>query len=69
MKKLKIVFAVLCMFCLTGCGEKEILGGMQTYENITYQETNKETIDITFANKDLSIPPTIQIKERPIRVA
>lgn len=40
MKKLKIVFAFLCMFCLTGCGEKEILGEKQTYENVNYQETN-----------------------------
>ncbi len=46
MKKLKIVFAVLCMFCLTGCGEKEVLGEMQTYENINYQETNKETNNV-----------------------
>lgn len=46
MKKLKIVFVFLCMFCLTGCGEKEILGEKQTYENINYQETNKKTDNV-----------------------
>lgn len=46
MKKLKIVFVILCMFCLTGCGGKEVLGEHQTYENINYQETNKETNNV-----------------------
>lgn len=46
MKKLKIAFVFLCMFCLTGCGEKEVLGEKQTYENITYQETNKKTNNV-----------------------
>lgn len=46
MKKLKIVFIALCMFCLTGCGEKEVLGEMQVIEDIHYQETNKETNNV-----------------------
>lgn len=46
MKKLKIIFVLLCMFCLTGCGEKEVLGEKQTYENINYQETNKKTDNV-----------------------
>ncbi len=46
MKKLKIVFAVLCMFCLTGCSEKEVLSEEMQYENMTYQETNKKTNNV-----------------------
>lgn len=46
MKKLKIIFVLLCMFCLTGCGEKEVLGEKQTYENINYQETSKKTDNV-----------------------
>lgn len=46
MKKMKIVFAILCMFLFTGCGQKEILGEKQTYENISYQETNKKTDNV-----------------------
>ncbi len=46
MKKLKVmVILVLCMFCLTGC-TKETLGEKMEYENITYQETNKQTDNV-----------------------
>lgn len=46
MKKLKIITIILSLLLITGCGGKEVLGEHQTYENINYQETNKETNNV-----------------------
>lgn len=37
---------ILSLLLITGCGEKEVLGQQQTVENITYQETNKQTNNV-----------------------
>lgn len=52
MKKIKIVFVFLCMFCLTGCKEKEVLGEKQTLDTISYQETNKQTDNVLIELED-----------------
>ncbi len=41
MKKIMVFFSLL--LCISGCGNKEILGEKEEYENIKYQETNKKT--------------------------
>ncbi len=46
MKKIKIIVMILSLLLITGCGEKEVLGQQQTVENITYQETNKQTNNV-----------------------
>lgn len=43
MKKIKIIVFLSLLVLVSGCGKKEILGSMQEYENIKYQETNKKT--------------------------
>ncbi len=41
MKKIMVFFSLL--LCISGCGNKEILGEKEEYENRKYQETNKKT--------------------------
>lgn len=52
MKKLSIVFVLLCMFLATGCGQKEILSEEKNQEGLTYQETNKKTDNVMIELED-----------------
>ena len=45
MKKWQILVVLFGFFFITGCG-KEVLSEEKTYENITYQETNKKTNNV-----------------------
>lgn len=42
MQKLKIIVFLLSLFLITGC-QREVLGEEETYEEITYKITNKQT--------------------------
>lgn len=42
----KIIVIVIGLLFLSGCGQKEFVGEKETFEGITYQETNKKTDNV-----------------------
>ena len=69
MKKWKIIVFLFGLFLTSGCG-KTILSEEKTYENITYQETNKKTNNVVInLEQDKKILLTLYPDVAPITVA
>lgn len=52
MKKIKIIVFLSLLVFISGCGKKEVLGEMQEYESIKYQETNRKTNTVLLELED-----------------
>lgn len=52
MKKIKIIVFLSLLIFISGCGKKEVLGEMQEYESIKYQETNRKTNTVLLELED-----------------